>query len=821
MRADRSRVPPPWEGEGWGRGEARRGAGACREQDRWRKRRALSFIVSTALLVIPLATGCRPSGEVFKDAPIVLISIDTLRSDHLPAYGYRKVETPAVDALRRDSILFERAYSHYPMTLPSHASILTGQLPPHHKVRDNVGYQLDGKAHPYLPRLLHEAGYATGAAVSAYVLRGGTGLSTGFDFYEDHMEPTPDQPLDSVQRPGSETARLAEGWLKERGDRPFFLFLHLYEPHAPYAPPEPYFSRYADKYDGEVAAADGVVGSFLAELKRLGIYDRAIVVLLSDHGEGLGEHGEQQHGIFLYRETLQVPLMVKLPGSRRADETVARPVALADVAPTLAALAGLRVPEGDGPGAMDGLSLLAPDPRGMEREGQGEREARQRRGEPAANGAQAERAIYSETFYPRLHLGWSDLASVITSRFHYIHGPDPELYDLGRDPGETRNLRAEARRQAAALRQEVESHDRRLAPPSAVDSETAGKLAALGYLGGPSVYREGPLPDPKSQRRLLAEIETAIRLGAEGRDLAAAAIYRRLVEANPGMLDMWAYLGMSLGKAGHKEEAARAFERALELSDGSPELALAAASALLQAGKLEEARQRAELAARADPRSANDLLSQIALAGHDLEGALALMKRAIDGGEASEALRRQYALTLAQAGRSGEALAALGPLAGSGDPASLNAVAVVLMRSGRLEEARQTLERALAAHPENPRIHELLGELALRSDRPAEAVQHLRRALALSEGLATAWNTLGVALYRTEGPAAAIEAWRRALALDPRQYEALLNVGLVAAEAGRRDEARQALRQFVATAPPARFGPDLEKARGLLRQLGG
>ncbi|MES1210946.1 MAG: sulfatase, partial [Acidobacteriota bacterium] len=260
--------------------------------------------------------GCGGKGSA-KGAPILLISIDTLRSDRLPVYGYAKGSTPALDAFAKDAIVFERAYSHYPLTLPSHVSILTGQLPPEHKVRDNAGYPFEAAKHPYLPRLLKEIGYDTGAAVSAFVLRGQTGLSEGFDAYDGSLAPKPGETLDLVQRSGHDTLQAALPWLRGRAGKPFFHFLHLYEPHAPYTAPEPFASRFPDPYDAEVAAADQVLGDLFAELKKLEIYDRAVIVVLSDHGEGLGEHGEAQHGIFLYRETLQVPLLVKLPKSER------------------------------------------------------------------------------------------------------------------------------------------------------------------------------------------------------------------------------------------------------------------------------------------------------------------------------------------------------------------------------------------------------------------------------------------------------------------------------------------------------------------------
>ncbi len=227
--------------------------------------------------------GCSGGGDsqfhVPNGTPIILISVDTLRSDRLPAYGYEGVETPAIDTLRRDGILFERAYTHVPLTLPAHTSLLTGLLPPAHGVRDNLGYTVDASKAPLLQQTLKAAGYATGAGVSAFVFRRATGIDAGFDFYEDDIELTPDHSssgIQALQRPGLETLEAVRPWMRTVVDRPFFLFFHVFEPHTPYDPPAEFAARYASAYDGEVAAADAVVGELLDELRKLDLYDRVV-----------------------------------------------------------------------------------------------------------------------------------------------------------------------------------------------------------------------------------------------------------------------------------------------------------------------------------------------------------------------------------------------------------------------------------------------------------------------------------------------------------------------------------------------------------------
>ena len=241
--------------------------------------------------------------------PIVVISIDTLRADHLPTYGYTKVKTPAIDALAADGTVFERAYSHAPQTLPAHASILSGQLPFETGVRDNVGFTVKA-GERLLPQMLRERGFATGGIVSAYVLRKETGIAQGFDFFDGEMPPSsPELSIGQVQRDGGESEKIAEHWLDTVGTSRAFLFLHLYEPHKPYAPPDR-FAAYAP-YDGEIAYTDEIVGRLVQYLKSHQLYDRSTIVLLSDHGEGLGDHGEQEHGLFVYDEAIHVPLIVK------------------------------------------------------------------------------------------------------------------------------------------------------------------------------------------------------------------------------------------------------------------------------------------------------------------------------------------------------------------------------------------------------------------------------------------------------------------------------------------------------------------------------
>jgi tetratricopeptide (TPR) repeat protein len=542
-----------------------------------------------SLLLLFVLVACSKSSSKhpsFANAPVILISVDTLRADHLPAYGYKGVETPHIDALRRDGVLFERAYSHVPLTLPSHVSILTGQLPPVNGVRNNLGFTLDASQQT-LPKLLKARGYATGAAVSAYVLRGSSGLAAAFDDYDDAVAIRGGESVGAQQRPGRETAAIARTWIAQHKSAPFFYMLHLFEPHTPYAPPEPYRSRWPLPYDGEIATADAIVGDFIASLKQQGIYDDALIVFLSDHGEGLGDHGEEEHGVFLYQEALHVPLIVKLPRNERANTTSSAPVGLTDVFATVARTVGAEAP---------GVSLFDPPSR---------------------------RRIYAESLYPRIHLGWSELRSLIDDQHQYIEAPRPELYDLAADPKEKSNGLSGQRRVYAAMRSELDAVPRGPSTAGSIDPEEAKKLAALGYLSATASPDSGPLPDPKDRIGELATLQRASML-VKGRQYdEAIASLRALVSTNPRLTDAWSLLARTQQDAGDVDGAIATYRQTLA---AHPELAgdlgLSAAALYLTKGDLAQAEAHARLGESTNPALARLMLGRVAMARNDFNTAM-------------------------------------------------------------------------------------------------------------------------------------------------------------------------------------------------------
>ncbi|MGB6851923.1 MAG: sulfatase-like hydrolase/transferase, partial [Thermoanaerobaculia bacterium] len=668
---------------------------------------------------------------------------------------------PSIDAFAADAITFERAYCHYPLTLPSHASILSGQLPDRHLVRDNLGYRVSPEIATYLPRELKNFGYATGAAVSTFILRRDVGVNLGFDFFEDNIPFQEENADGAISRRGDGTLSVALDWIRSVVSGPFFFFFHIYEPHAPWEAPEPFASRYSDPYDAEVAAADKIVGELIDELKRLGVYDRAIIILLSDHGEALGDHGDSGHGILLYREVLQVPLFLKLPGQLLAGTRVAHNAQLVDIYPTIAQLLGFSPPA-----EVSGTSLL-----------------------DLVDTEDPERVVYSETFYPRLHFGWSDLASLVQGRFHYIHGPDPELYDLLEDPEETKNILREQRRIYGNLRKQLGAYNRELSPPGGVDEETRDRLAALGYLTAGPRDVSGPLPDPKGELPTLVDLDTAKRFQQAGDHEGAAAACRRAVEANPQMIDAWQLLGSSLEQLGRFEESLEAYRKAMDIAGPGSELVLASARVQLDLGQVDEALEGIGLARQEGVINPNSF--------------------------------RRMGLRLAELGRVEEALDLLTEVARDETPESLNALARVLSEAGRQQEAIEILNRVLEENPDNGKSYEHLGLVHLRLEQWESARDYSRKAVDLVPELADAWNNLGAALYYLGRPLEALTAWEEAVKQDPSQYETLFNIGVKAPELGQVERAKWALRRFIETAPAGRYDQDIEQARQLLSQLGG
>jgi len=668
-------------------------------------------IAVVSLLAVFLSQGCGRKNVDEKNVhlapgtPVIFISVDTLRADHLPAYGYGGVQTPNIDELRKESVLYENAYSHCPLTLPSHLSILTGELPQQHGVRNNIGYRFDPAAHPALPALLKNAGYRTGASVSAYVLRGSTGIAGAFDFYDDRIPSQGGVAVGQLQRPGNITEGVAEEWITTAGASPFFFMLHLFEPHSPYDPPPPFRGKYPLAYDGEIAAADAIVGKFITFLKARGIYERAVIVFFSDHGEGLNDHGEEEHGILLYREVLHVPLLLKLPNGQFGGSSVSSVVQLTDIVPTITRLLKVK-----GSASARGVSLLT------------------------ATDGRTPRRVYSETIFPRVHLGWSDLKSLIDEHFQLIKAPRPELYDLAADPGEKKNVLDSNRRTYASMTKDLAAYEVAIMPPARISPEEAAKLAALGYIGNTTDAGSGPLPDPKDHLGEINLMRDGTKAFANHDYDAAVRDFREVVAKNPRFTDGWNKLGSTYQELGRNEEALTAYKQALTIApELSGEYAISIGYLLVKMKRLDEAEAHARLAEGANRAAAELLKGWIAEARKDARSAEEHARTAMADPNYHDSAAVFLARVLAETGREQEALSVLAPIEAAAVSAGRTVESLqmvkgsALARLDRADEAQRAFEAEVTAFPANLEAYSNLAVIFMIEGRRDDARDVMNR----------------------------------------------------------------------------------------------
>ncbi len=513
---------------------------------------------------------------------MVVVTLDTLRADRLGCYGFAGIQTPNIDAVAADGVVFEQATATAPMTLPSHASIFTGLIPPHHGVRDNGGFFLDASKATLAERM-KQAGYATGAFVGAWVLDSRWGLDQGFDTYSDHFDLSKYRVvnLGTVQKTGDEVMDLAIPWLDSVKQKPFFAWIHLYDPHAPYEPPEPFAARYRGQpYLGEVAYTDQVVGRLVSWLKTAGAWDNTILVLMADHGESLGEHGEKSHTFFVYDAVVHVPFIVRTPWGDRGRNSAQ--VATVDLMPTVLDLVGLEAQE-----SIDGRSLarLVLDP-----------------------AAEAGGLAYSETYFTRFHYGWQHLRALRDGTWKYIDAPKPELYAIREDPGETKNVFKANSRRAEDLRLAMErmgGSGAQAAPDkSSLDPETLQRLAALGYVGGgPKVDPQAILPDPKDKIGLFGRIGEARALARDEHYDEAVRKMETVIAEDAGIIDAHITLGGWLRQLKRMADAMAAYKRALEIQPDNEQALSALAEIYREQGRADAAIEGYRAVLRVDPRS--------------------------------------------------------------------------------------------------------------------------------------------------------------------------------------------------------------------------
>ncbi len=685
----------------------------------------LALVALAAALAVARRSGDAPAWLGGGSQNLLVVTLDTLRADHVGSYGYAAARTPRLDALAARGLRFTRAATVVPLTLPAHSSLFTGTFPARHSVRDNGGYYL-GDEQTTLAEVLKARGFRTGGFVSAFVLDSRWGTAQGFDRYFDDFDLDRFEKqagMDAIQRPGRETVDAALQWLAAERGKPFFLWVHLYDPHTPYAAPAEYAAAFprtlVGAYDAEIAAADAQLGRLLDALDTDGRLARTVVAVLGDHGEMLGEHGEPTHGFFVYDAAVRIPLVVAARGL--APRVVEDQVRIVDVMPTLLEL--LRVPA---PSEVQGTSLL-----------------------PLARGERLNLMALSESWFPRFHYGWSELLAVQDERFKLVRAPRRELYDLQRDPLETNDLAASDPARVETLERAL---DRMVAAagggappklPDAVDSETAERLEALGYVGGSVSARhleDRPRGDPKDKIGLYNLIKQASTASAEGRPDEAIAKAREVLAADPEVLEARMLLGNFLAKAGREAEAIAAYKQALALDPEHRETVFRLALAYKDQGRLDDARTGFERARALDPRNGRVLfqLADIERRARRFDAAEAILKDALT----REVERERFLLALGETyldqKRLDEAAKALGEAAGirpTLETVHFN-LGLVHEERGELDKAVAEYERELAAHPKAYRAAFNLAKLLQRSGRGREAEERFRQVVALAPDFA-------------------------------------------------------------------------------------
>jgi len=643
-----------------------------------------SFIVHRFFFTLLLIIGCAR-----REAPkpnVLLITLDTFRADRVGPL------TPTLAHLAAHGVRFDSADAAVPLTLPSHATILSGLLPPHHGLRNNGGgtFPTDRDT---LATVLSRHGWRTGAFVSSFVLDHRFGLNRGFDIYDDEVvrDPTNTSTSLEAERRGADTVDRALAWLKHADGRPWFAWVHLYDAHAPYAPPSPY----PQSYDGEIVYVDAQVGRLLSAIDR----DKTIVVVAGDHGEALGEHGELTHGLLLYEPTLHVPMI--MVAASITPRLVREPVSTVDVAPTLASLAG--VPLG---GHIDGVDL-APALR--------------------SGGAPPASDLYAETEYP-VQLGWSDLMAMRRGNIKVIRAPRPEVYDLGRDPGERVNAIENQRRVYRELVARLDALSATAIVPKAfgVDEETRLKLASLGYVAPVHATPANvSRANPEDMAPYFRQFEEAHTLLTAKHVDEALRIMEGLVRVDPNNAVFRASLAQAWRQRGNVQRAIELYREAVAQTPDDPEAWYNLAAALQDAGDHQKA-----------------------------------------GAAIREALRRD-----------------------DKRPEAHNVLGIALASTGKFEEAKNEFHRAIAIDPRNARAFNNLGNTFRAMNLPVEAEQAYRKSVALAPRYADPLNGLGTLEVQRDHPREAIPLFDRAIALAPNYYEARLNRAIALQVSGDRASA--------------------------------
>ena len=710
---------------------------------------------------------------------VLLISIDTCRADHLSCYGYQRKTTPNIDAIAEQGILFENTVSPVPLTLPAHSSMLTGTIPPYHGVHDNLDYRL-GQSNLTLAEILKDNGFATGAIVSSFVLNSQFGIDQGFDYYNDQFEEEVEALIE--ERRGQEASRFACNWLAENKDKPFFLFLHYYDPHTKYAPPEPFKSIYAGNlYAGEIAYTDDCISQVIRRLKELDLYDSTLLIIVGDHGESLGERGEKEHGYFIYDCTIKVPLILRYPKCPKGKR-VTNVAGLTDIVPTVLSALGLPVPP-----KVTGRDLI-----------------KYSADNPSASEA---RYVYCESLLPT-RFQCNSLLSVVTDGWKYIQTTRPELYDLQNDPGEMDNLAGKQPHRARLMQDHLsrilEANVRGGTSDSelTLDEESRSRLESLGYISSGTIEESFEFDqtknDPKDYIDYYREKLVAGYHISEEQFEEAKEICLRLVSEYPNVAYTYYLLGHIAGKEKEHSKAEVYFSRAVQLDPKDYKSFRGLASALLDQEKVDEAIEHFQASLRLKPGQyeIHGRLGTIFSNREEFDKAVEHFTAALQINSDLRQVHYSLGVAYAHLGKLDDAIEhwnkalALEKEDGpdnTDDSAIHVALADALVYLGRLEQAITYWEESLKLEPDNAKVHADLANALNRKGKVDQAILHLTKSLRLDPEQPVLQNVLAELLYTQGKLNEAIGHWKQALSLRPDSPGVLNNLAWIMATHGNKE----------------------------------
>lgn len=675
---------------------------------------------------------------------VLLITIDTLRADYLSCYDKTKIETSHIDQLASRGLLFLNAFAHNVMTLPSHINILTGTYPFFHGVRDNAGFWLEEES-LLISEILKEKGYSTAAFIGAFPLDDRFGLDQGFDLYDDFYG-DPSTPayhthlhnLFFVERPAEDVIDAACSWIKDQGENSWFCWIHLFDPHVPYIPPQIFKERYpSDFYGGEVAYVDQELGRLFQFLGKRENKDYPLTVITSDHGESLGEHGELTHGVFAYNSTLHIPLIIYQPQLFPKSKVIQEMVRHIDIAPTILDVLGIKIP-----GVIQGRSLLplVKNPSRWKMED-----------------------CYFEALSPNLNRNWAPLHGLIRGNYKFISLPASELYDLKKDFREENNLAAKENPLAIELKKDLDSllqtKKQPLSARRSIDRETREKLHSLGYIAGADALPEkrsfSAEDDPKNLIGLDREMQEGIMVFQTGGVEKAAKIFEEILEQRQDYKLIYENLSFIYRERGQLGKAIKLLEKAIDLKLDDSSLMSKLAIYYQEAGKLEKAKTILESLAKSFP--------------HDVE--------------------------------------------------ILNYLGVTYWKLESFEEAIKIFQKAIAMDKGYASLYNNLGSVYLSLKDYSQAEEKFKKALSYDQNLASAYNGLGIIRANENNLPQAAKNWKKAVELDKTQYDALYNLCIILTKMNQFEDALKYIERFIASAPPNKYGSDIEKMKELLSRL--